>query len=101
MTSPCSPGWLWASFNDVEHPCQKCGTMVEDGRPFCPQCRTPQIHVQVASSDAAVAPGLNRGPDEFAPEIAVGARLASSQTRRALSGRQMDRGKASRSRLKA
>src|SRR4030088_2211123 len=94
MTSPCSPGWLWASFNDVEHPCQKCGTMVEDGRPFCPQCRAPQIHVEVASSDAAVAPGLNRGPDEFAPEIAA-------ETRRTPSGSAMDRGKAVRAALKA
>jgi hypothetical protein len=37
----------------VEHLCQQCGTTVEDGRPFCPQCRAPQIHVHVAASDAA------------------------------------------------
>jgi hypothetical protein len=91
---PCSPGWLWASFNDVEHPCQKCGTTVEDGRPFCPQCRAPQIHVQVAISDAEVAPGLNRAPDEFSPEIAV-------ETRQASSGSALDRGKAVRAALKA
>jgi hypothetical protein len=24
---------------------------VEDGRPFCPECRAPQIHVQVADTD--------------------------------------------------
>jgi hypothetical protein len=91
---PCSPGWLWASFNDVEHPCQKCGTTVEDGRPFCPQCRAPQIHVQVAISDAEVAPGLNRAPDEFSPAIAV-------ETRQASSGSALDRGKAVRAALKA
>jgi uncharacterized membrane protein YeaQ/YmgE (transglycosylase-associated protein family) len=32
----------------VDHSCEKCGAAVEDGRPFCPQCRAPQIHVQVA-----------------------------------------------------
>jgi hypothetical protein len=32
----------------MEHSCQKCGAAVEDGRPFCPQCRAPQIHVDVA-----------------------------------------------------
>jgi hypothetical protein len=30
----------------VDHPCEKCGALVEDGRPFCPQCRAPQIHVE-------------------------------------------------------
>ena len=68
MPLPCSPGSLCASFKDVEHPCQQCGTTVEDGRPFCPQCRAPQIHVQIAVPDEGVA-GLNPGPDEFSPEI--------------------------------
>src|ERR1700681_3450890 len=101
MTPPCSHRWLWASFNDVEHPCQKCGTTVEDGRPFCPQCRAPQIHVQVAISDAEVAPGLNPAVDEFSPAIAGETRLASSQTRQAWSGSATDRGKAGRAALKA
>jgi hypothetical protein len=101
VAPPCSPGWLWASFNDVEHPCQKCGTAVEDGRPFCPQCRAPQIHVQVAISEAETAPGLNRSPDEFSPAIAVETRLASFQTRQASSGSALDRGKAVRAALKA
>src|SRR4029077_20406406 len=98
---PCSPGWLWASFNDVEHPCQKCGNTVEDGRPFCPQCRAPQIHVQVAVSDADVSQALNRAPDDFSPAIALETRLSSSQTRQASSGTSMDRGKAVRAALKA
>src|SRR4030081_3738718 len=100
MLSPCSPGWLWASFNDVEHPCQKCGTTVEDGRPFCPQCRAPQIHVQVAISDSEVAPGLNRAPDELSPDVPVETRLASSQTRKASSGSTIDRGIAVRASLR-
>src|ERR1700692_2737912 len=72
VAPPCSPGWLWASFNDVEHPCQKCGTTVEDGRPFCPQCRAPQIHVQVAISDAEIAAGLNPAVDVFSSAILPG-----------------------------
>ncbi|MGH9648361.1 MAG: hypothetical protein ACRD4E_16270, partial [Bryobacteraceae bacterium] len=60
----------------MEHPCKKCGAEVEDGTPFCPQCRAPQIHVQLAASlgepaqsdaaaDTAAAPfpGLSRPPD--------------------------------------
>jgi len=41
-------GWFCASFTSVDHSCEKCGAAVEDGRPFCPQCRAPQIHVQMA-----------------------------------------------------
>jgi hypothetical protein len=29
----------------MEHPCSKCGAMVTDGLPFCPQCKNPQIRV--------------------------------------------------------
>lgn len=51
----------------MDHLCEKCGAVVEDGRPFCPQCRAPQIHVQMAAlapetagpaSDAVDAPPL-------------------------------------------
>jgi hypothetical protein len=38
-----------ASFKDVEHPCEKCGNPVEDGRPFCPHCRAPQVRVEIAA----------------------------------------------------
>lgn len=37
----------------MEHSCEKCGAAVEDGRPFCPHCRAPQIHVQVAVAEDA------------------------------------------------
>src|SRR6266851_10043646 len=80
--------------SSVEHPCQQCGTPVEDGRPFCPQCRAPQIHVQVATPDA--------GADEASsPEIPEETRLASSQMRQASSGSTMDRRVAVRAALKA
>jgi hypothetical protein len=42
----------------VEHSCAQCGTLVEDGRPFCPQCRAPQVRVQVAAPDLEAAPSL-------------------------------------------
>ena len=54
-----------ASFNGVDHPCEQCGIQVEDGRPFCPQCRAPQVRVEIvpqslpaestAPSDARIA----------------------------------------------
>jgi len=87
-------GSLCASFKGVEHPCQQCGTTVEDGRPFCPQCRAPQIHVQVAIPDTGVAEDLN-------PEVPVETGLASSQTRPTAFGSTMDRSVAVRAALKA
>jgi hypothetical protein len=72
--------------------------MVEDGRPFCPQCRAPQIHVQVTVPDAELAAGLNPAPDELS-EIPVETRRASSQLRPA--GSTIDRGIAVRAALKA
>jgi hypothetical protein len=94
-------GSLCANFKDVEHPCQQCGTTVEDGRPFCPQCRAPQIHVQVAAPDAEIAAGLNPALDELSQEIPVETRLASSQTRQVSSGSTMDRKIAVRAALQA
>jgi hypothetical protein len=29
----------------MEHPCYKCGQLLEEGKPFCPQCGAPQIRV--------------------------------------------------------
>ncbi len=36
----------------MEHPCYKCGSNVEDGIPFCPQCNAPQIRVGGANAEA-------------------------------------------------
>lgn len=32
----------------MEYSCRQCGSLVEEGRPFCPHCRAPQIHVRTA-----------------------------------------------------
>src|SRR3954454_23753498 len=37
----------------MEHPCYKCGQIVEQGRVFCPQCGAPQIRVLLAEAAAA------------------------------------------------
>lgn len=29
----------------MNHPCHRCGHIIEDGKPFCPQCGAPQIRV--------------------------------------------------------
>lgn len=81
---------LCASFKDVEHSCQQCGNTVEDGRPFCPQCRAPQIHVQAAVPD-----------DVIGSEIAVETGLAPPPPLRALSVTTIDKGAAVRAALKA
>ena len=51
--------------------------MVEDGRPFCPQCRAPQIHVEIAVPDAPVSAGLSAAPDEISPVFSQAATLGS------------------------
>jgi hypothetical protein len=99
--SPCSPGSLCASFKDVEHSCQHCGTTVEDGRPFCPQCRTPQISVRIAIPDAEVTTTENGAPDLSSSDISIETSLASSPNRQGVPGRTMDRGIAARAAIKA
>jgi hypothetical protein len=101
LVLPCSSGSLCASFKEVEHPCQQCGTAVEDGRPFCPQCRAPQISVKVAIPETAVAPGLSSTGDAFSSEIPAGASLASFQTLPGATVGTMDRSIAARSAIKA
>jgi hypothetical protein len=39
----------------VEHACEKCGAAVEDGRPFCPHCRAPQILVPVSVAEGGTS----------------------------------------------
>jgi hypothetical protein len=40
----------------VEHACYRCGAIVNEGAPFCPECRAPQIRVNVPEPDPQNAP---------------------------------------------
>jgi hypothetical protein len=83
----------------VEHACQHCGALVEDGRPFCPQCRAPQIQVKIADRDGeVVTAGPNPAPGEFSPEVLQTGRLDQPLT---IPSATMDRGSAVRAALKA
>ncbi len=39
------------TFLDVEHPCYKCATSIDETLPFCPHCGAPQIRVASTDSD--------------------------------------------------
>jgi hypothetical protein len=39
----------------VEYPCHQCGTTVQEGTAFCPQCNAPQIRVAMAESTVPLA----------------------------------------------
>lgn len=95
MALPCSLGSLCASFKDVEHPCQQCGATVEDGRPYCPQCRAPQIRVQVAAPEAAAS--LSSASDDLTSESFPSRHLVGSSG----TGGAMDRGIGARAAIKA
>jgi len=52
----------------VDHPCEKCGAEVADGRPFCPTCGAPQVRVEFAplpSVQANSTPKLTIEPDSL------------------------------------
>ncbi len=50
----------------MEHPCYRCGALIEEGTPFCPQCNAPQIRVEIPEGAATppVPPGT---PDQVQP----------------------------------
>ncbi len=70
---------------------------MEDGRPFCPQCRAPQINVKIAAPEPAVALGLNTAPDEASDQDLRVNRPEAPGLRTGL----MDQGVAVRAALKA
>ena len=55
----------------MEHPCEKCGVAVEEGRPFCPKCRAPQVRVELPAAppaaDSAPRTDLGIGADALSP----------------------------------
>jgi hypothetical protein len=57
----------------VEHSCYQCGASVEDGIPFCRQCKAPQIRV---SGVEALAPA-EIGPEGLSPHYPTPLRLSS------------------------
>lgn len=73
-----------ANFSSVDHPCEQCGTDVEDGRPFCPKCRAPQVRVAVAELPAipvVAPPDLSIEPDQLRhPSLATSADPAFFRT---------------------
>jgi hypothetical protein len=66
----------------MDHPCHKCGLIVEDGTPFCAHCGAPQIRVAIAEALAAADPAVDQSAQVHAspavesasPELDVPAR---------------------------
>lgn len=52
----------------MEHPCYKCGHLVEDGRPFCGQCGAPQIRVVLPEPVAPVAGSVSSATSGYSPD---------------------------------
>ena len=74
--------------------------LIEDGRPFCSQCRAPQIRVSVATPDVPPTPDLIPS-DDFSSDIPLETRLASSQMRQTASRATLDKTVATHAALKA
>ena len=91
---------MCASFNNVEHTCQQCGAAVEDGRPFCPHCRAPQIHVHVEAPETGDDQEL-RPVDVFPSESPAETKADWLPRRSNESGGTFDRSIAGRAALKA
>lgn len=84
----------------MEHLCQQCGTPIEDGRPFCPQCRAPQINVRVASPEGSLSTSVT-SPQDVSPDIYLQTRQASAPLHQATSRRSLDKRAAVHAALKA
>jgi hypothetical protein len=52
----------------MEHPCDKCGHIVEDGRPFCGQCGAPQIRVVLPEAVTPVAGSISSATPVYSPD---------------------------------
>jgi len=74
--------------------------LIEDGRPFCPQCGAPQIRVSVVIPEAPFETAPTPAYDS-SPDASVEPGLASSQIRQTASRVSLDRSVATHAALKA
>lgn len=52
----------------MDHPCNKCGAIVEDGTAFCPSCSAPQIRVTATAPITETLPSVATSQGESFPE---------------------------------
>jgi len=66
----------------MDHPCYKCGHLVEDGKAFCSQCGAPQIRVIMpeATAPAAITGGVSTDLPIFSSDSPVISRGLSAPT---------------------
>ena len=68
----------------MEQPCYKCGQVVEQGVPFCPQCAAPQIRVALPEppteilAPAAISEGTVFLPSSRSPNTALPMRWSTT-----------------------
>ena len=68
----------------MEHPCYRCGQVLEQGIPFCPYCGAPQIRVVIAEPEPALAvagdgsESAELSSDQAVPVLAVPMRWSSA-----------------------
>lgn len=70
----------------MEHPCQRCGSAVDDTSPFCPNCGTPQIRFDAAEASSQAIKVASREGSETAlnePEYDRAARFEKKSAVRA------------------
>lgn len=65
----------------MDHACEQCGSEVEEGRPFCPKCRAPQVRVTIATLppiDLSASAELSLEPDHLSTANLGAANLHST-----------------------
>ncbi len=82
----------------MDHACYQCGSIIEDGRPFCPHCRAPQISVQISvPSNQAISVSAEDLPSRISLETV----LSDDPVQQAASRRVLDKRAAVHAALKA
>lgn len=80
----------------MEHPCQRCGSPVEDGSPFCTECGAPQVrfirdenpaeNINVPQPDVTAPPLVPEAETWRETDLRVSGRERASAVRAALNG---------------